>query len=124
MDVNIVDSSNIWIRYDDEGEVAESMYAMSEAIWKDGERKIRRGEQVGFRERWVAMSRVCDQSRRPERIWKQLTGQDLPESGGEEALRPGGRRSHCRWSQVLGMGSIGSRAALKLWLLRKVSLDA
>ena len=45
MDVVVVDLRDVWIRYDDKGEIAEGLDAMCETIGEDGKSEIGGREQ-------------------------------------------------------------------------------
>lgn len=47
---------NMRVRNNDEWEIAEGLYAMREAGWKDGECEVGRGEELLSRERRSAVS--------------------------------------------------------------------
>ena len=59
MDVVVVDAGDMGVRDDDEGEIAESLDAMSEPDWEEGEGEVCGGEESRCGQRGTAMSGNC-----------------------------------------------------------------
>lgn len=90
MQVIVVDLRDVGVRHNYEREVSKCLYAMCEAVWKEGKGEIGGGEESFYGERRAAMSRrlaLAGDSKPGPVTWDWLTVQDLPNSMDVMALR-------------------------------------